>query len=136
MAVVSSCHQKFSLITCFVLAVIGLIANPSTAAAQGGPPKLAINIHLHPYLHRVKDDTDLTFTINARLPRRFSYSSFVDIRGVIGDGGASFERSEQNLRWSLPEDLPAAMLWRNPFVLRASPRESTVPAVSDVGKPR
>jgi hypothetical protein len=30
----------------------------------------------------------------------------------------------------------SAMLWRTPFVSRASPRAFTVPALSDVGEPR
>lgn len=91
---------------CCSLFVFGLIAMPLLAADKLPAKKIAIDVSLYPYLDRVRDDTDLTVTINAPLPGRFSYFSFVNIRGVAGDGRVAFNRSEQNLRWALSENSP------------------------------
>lgn len=91
---------------CFQILVFALLPLPCLAADGSGPPALTIDANLYPYLDRVDNDTDMTFVINARLPARFSYFSYMNFRGIVSDPDASFSRSEQNLRWSLSEDLP------------------------------
>ena len=88
------------------LIIFGLVAISSGAAEKAEPPRLAIDVNLYPYLDRVGDDTDLTVTINAPLPGRFSYFSYLNFSGVIDKRAAEFDRSEQNLRWSLSDNLP------------------------------
>jgi hypothetical protein len=79
----------------------------STASAQNsGPPKLTIDFSLYPYQRTVKNDVDFTTTINANLPGRFSYFSYVNFKGVVSDGSPVFDRSEQNLRFALSDSLP------------------------------
>ena len=78
----------------------------SVAAEKGTPPGLATDLNWYPYLSPVEDDTDVTLVINARLPARFSYFSFSNFADVSHSGSASFLRSEQNLRWSVSENLP------------------------------
>jgi hypothetical protein len=85
--------------------LIALLAAPSVVCADE-PPRFSVDTSLYPYLDRVETDTDLTFTINARLPARFSYFGFINNRGVVSDGDASFVRSEQNLRWRISDGLP------------------------------
>jgi hypothetical protein len=84
---------------------IALLAIPSVVCADQ-PPRLSVDTSLYPYLDRVETDSDLTLTINAPLPARFSYFGFINNRGVVSDGHASFIRSEQNLRWRISDDLP------------------------------
>jgi hypothetical protein len=86
-----------------MLAALSVV--PAVAGADG-PPRLTIDTSLYPYLDRVETDNDLTFTINARLPARFSYFGYMNNRGVVSDGNAEFTRSEQNLRWRISDDLP------------------------------
>lgn len=43
--------------------------------------------------------------INAKLPARFSYFSYMNF-GVFGDSGSEFDRSEQNIRWAVSDKLP------------------------------
>lgn len=93
-------------VRCFPLLVVGLLSLPAFATDKPAPPKLAIDVILYPYQHKVDDDTDLSLTINAPLPARFSYFSFLNLRGVIGDGGITLNRTEQNLRWALAENFP------------------------------
>jgi len=60
----------------------------------------------YPYLDRVKDDVDLTLTLNARFSKRATYFSYQNFRGVLSSGDARFDRSEQNFRWAVSEKLP------------------------------
>lgn len=76
------------------------------AADQGTPPKLAVDLNWYPYLSPVENDADISIVINAPLPRRFSYFSFMNFSSLSHSGTASFDRSEQNLRWSISENLP------------------------------
>lgn len=84
---------------------IGLLA-VSAQAENNGPPRLRIDASLYPYQNRVKNDVDFTTTINATLPKRFSYFSYINIKGVVRDGSTDFARSEQNLRYSISDKLP------------------------------
>ena len=92
--------RSFGLIV--VLAAIGV----ASANAADGPPQLTVNTNLYPYLDPVENDTDLTLVINARLPARFSYFSFLNFQGLMSEGDFEFGRSEQNLRWALSDKLP------------------------------
>jgi hypothetical protein len=87
------------------LIIVAFIAIP-LLAAEPAPAKLAADLSLYPYLDRVDDDVDATLTVNARLPGRFSYFSYMNFRGIFGDGDAVFDRSEQNLRYALYDELP------------------------------
>ena len=98
------CISKFFLYC--LLFFFGLVAIPALAADKPPARKLALDLSLYPYLDRVKNDTDLTVLVNAKLPARFSYFGFMNLRGVITDGDVVFNRSEQNLRWGLSENLP------------------------------
>lgn len=88
------------------LATIVLLVLVPVCGHADGPPRIAFDVSLYPYLDRVDNDTDLTLTTNARLPGRFSYFSFINFNGVASSGEASFLRSEQTLRWSLSDSLP------------------------------
>jgi len=99
---IPDCIQLFRYLT---LIIFALVAIPSFAAEKV-PPRLWGDISLYPYLDRVDDATDVTVTISAPLPGRFSYFSYQNFRGVFADGSATFDRSEQNIRWALSEDLP------------------------------
>jgi hypothetical protein len=81
------------------------VAMPSFAQGET-PAKVWGELSLYPYLDRVKDDVDVTLTVNARLSNRLSYFSYQNFRGVVSTGDARFDRSEQNLRWAVSEDLP------------------------------
>lgn len=82
------------------------ISSPLFAAEGQGTPRLAVDVSLYPYMNRVKNDTDLSATINAPLAGRFSYFSFINYRGVLSSGDVRFDRTEQNLRWNIAENLP------------------------------
>ena len=88
------------------LVICCFVAAPATAEKEVESSKLAIDVNLYPYLDRVSSDTDLTVNINASLPGRFSYFSYMNFRGVTHSGSVAFNRSEQNLRWSLSDKLP------------------------------
>jgi hypothetical protein len=88
------------------LVLVLLVLGTAAGATADGPPRLRVDTSLYPYLDRVENDTDLTVTINARLPARFSYFSYMNFRGVLSSGDANFSRSEQSLRWALSEKLP------------------------------
>ena len=85
--------------------VILLLLIPSLASAEGRP-RLSIDTNLYPYQSQIDNDADLTFVMNAHLPARFSYFSYVNFRGLISDSSFNFTRSEQTLRWSLADELP------------------------------
>ena len=87
------------------LACIGLVL-AAPALGQGGPPAFSISAALYPYQHSVPRDTDFTLTINARLPGRFSYFSYSNVKGVVTEGSTSFSRSEQNLRFAIADTYP------------------------------
>lgn len=91
------------------------IAATATAAAEG-PPRLRVDTSLYPYLDRVGNDTDLSIAINARLPARISYFSYINVRGAAASGSFKFSRSEQNLRWALSETLPIDIGYQAVFV--------------------
>jgi hypothetical protein len=93
-----------------------LVLAVATAASADGLPRLRIDTSLYPYLDRVKNDTDLSVAINARLPARFSYFSYINVRGVLSSEDADFVRSEQNLRWALSESLPVDLAYQAIFV--------------------
>jgi hypothetical protein len=83
-----------------------LVAIGAAPAYADGPPRFTIDTSLYPYLDPVENDTDLTIAINARLPARISYFSYMNFGGVVSDGDVNFYRSEQNLRWALSDKLP------------------------------
>jgi hypothetical protein len=83
-----------------------LLLGYAAQAQDGGPPKLTISANLYPYLSSVEDDVDATIQTLADLPGGFSYFSYVNMKGVVTDGSAVFDRSEQNLRYSISEKLP------------------------------
>jgi hypothetical protein len=86
---------------------LALIILPQWANAQdSGPPRFTIDASLYPYLDRVSHDTDVSIAINARLSDRWSYFSYQNFNDVMGSGEAFFNRSEQNLRWTVSDDLP------------------------------
>lgn len=87
------------------LSGVGL-ASSSLAADAPDPPKLAVEVSLYPYMDPVKTDTDLSATVTAALSGRFSYFSFFNYRGVLSPGGVTFDRTEQNLRFSLSDRVP------------------------------
>jgi len=78
----------------------------SAHAQDGGPPKLMIDFNLYPYQHTIPNDVDFTTMIRARLPGRFSYFSYVNMKGVVTSGSAVFDRSEQNLRYAFSDKVP------------------------------
>lgn len=86
--------------------VTALLLIFSSAVLADGPPRLAVDTNLYPYLDRIKSDTDLTVIINARFPAKFSYFGYMNYRGAVSDGQFDFVRSEQNLRWTISEELP------------------------------
>lgn len=89
------------------LVVIAALLFACLAQAQeGGPPKLTIDTSLYPYLSQVDNDVDATITTRAILPGRFSYFSYVNMKGVVTGGSARFDRSEQNLRYAVSDKLP------------------------------
>lgn len=88
----------------------------STAAFAEGPPPLRINTSLYPILNRVDNDADLTFTINAILPHRFTYFSFVNFSGVLSDEDSEFVRSKNDLKWSPHESWPVYLNFQAVFV--------------------
>ena len=93
--------------TCGLITLLRVgMSSPLLAAEGQRPPRLAINVNLYPYLNRIKNDTDLTATINAARPGRFSYFSFTNYRGVFSSGDVRFDRTEQNLRWNISENVP------------------------------
>jgi hypothetical protein len=85
--------------------IILILLAPGLASAQGRP-RLSIDTILYPYQSKVENDTDLTFVINARLPAKFSYFSYLNFRGATTGDSFDFSRSEQNLRWSIADALP------------------------------
>lgn len=93
---------RLKLLTLFC----ALLAAPIAFAQGDGPPRLFADFSLYPYQRSVKDDVDFTTTINARLPGRFSYFGYMNFKGVVTGGSAVFDRSEQNLRYSLSDRLP------------------------------
>lgn len=90
----------------FTLLCSGIVASVSFAAEKPPPANLAVDVNLYPYMNRVDNDTDLTVTISAPLPGRFSYFSYLNFRGVFEGPESGFFRSEQNLRWNIVEDSP------------------------------
>ena len=87
------------------MVLIALLAFPTVAGADD-PPKFSLDTSLYPYLDRIKTDTDLTLTANARFPARFPYFSYMNFGGVVSDGDVGFARSEQNVRWGISAKLP------------------------------
>ena len=84
----------------------GLLFGCVAQAQDSEPPWLTINANLYPYLSSVDDDVDATVQTLANLPGRFSYFSYVNMKGVVTGGSARFDRSEQNLRYSISDKLP------------------------------
>lgn len=84
-------------------------------ASADGPPKLQIDASLYPYLRSVKNDVDFTTTINATLPHRFSYFGYMNFKGVVTGGSAVFDRSEQNLRYTMSDRLPVDLSLQGVF---------------------
>jgi len=81
---------------------------PGKSLAQVAPEteRLTVDLNFYPYLEDVKDDSDLTFLIGARLPYRFSYFSFINFRGLFRESELQFIVTEQNLRWKVAERFP------------------------------
>ena len=87
--------------------LFSLVLVATVAQAQGsGPPRATIDFSLYPYQHTLDNDVDFTTMINARLPGRFSYFSYVNMKGTFTSDSFVFDRSEQNLRYSLSDQLP------------------------------
>jgi hypothetical protein len=84
----------------FAIAAMPLLAQEQSPATVWG------QLSTYPYLDRVDDDVDVTLTANVRLPKRFSYFSYQNFRGVFSTGDAGFARSEQNLRWAITDSSP------------------------------
>ena len=93
------------MIRSFVV-IAALLVGCGAQAQDGGSPKLFIDTSLYPYLSSVDNDVDATVTARAILPGRFSYFGYVNMKGVVTGGSAVFDRSEQNLRYSITEKLP------------------------------
>jgi len=89
-----------------IIALAVLLLGCAAQAQESGPPKLTISANLYPYLSSVDDDVDATIQTLAILPGRFSYFSYVNMKGVVTGGSARFDRSEQNLRYSFTDKLP------------------------------
>jgi hypothetical protein len=62
--------------------------------------------NLYPWLSDVNNDSDFTVSTFIPLPSRFSYFSFINIRGVLHSGSPSFIITEQNIRWNVSEKYP------------------------------
>jgi len=95
-------HRPARRFPAIALLLLGCTAH----AHEGGPPKLFIDSSLYPYLRSVDTDVDATVTARAILPGRFSYFGYVNMKGVVTRGSAVFDRSEQNLRYSITDKLP------------------------------
>jgi len=93
---------RFARVAIFVILLLAMQAH----AQNDGPPRLRIDFSLYPYQRTVASDVDFTTTINAVLPGRFSYFSYVNVQGAVTDGSAVLARSEQNLRYAVTETLP------------------------------
>ena len=93
------------MIRILILFAAGLVACP-VHAQEGGPPDLTIDFSLYPYQHTIPDDVDFTTMIRAQLPGRFSYFSYINMKGVATSGSAVFDRSEQNLRYAFSDKVP------------------------------
>ena len=105
-------HLRFWQFVPIVLLLLGCTAQ----AQSSGPPWLTISANLYPYLSSVDDDVDATIQTLADLPGRFSYFSYVNMKGVVTDGSAVFDRSEQNLRYSITDKLPLDLNLQGVFV--------------------
>ncbi len=99
------------LTTLRLLYVLLTLAIAPVASADG-PPRLRIDSSVFPYLDSVQNDTDFSVAINARLPARFSYFSYINVRGVVSSEDENFVRSEQNLRWALSDALPVDLAYQ------------------------
>jgi hypothetical protein len=87
------------------LLLILLFLAPGLASAQGRP-LLSIDTNVYPYKSKVENDADLSFIINARLPARFSYFSYLNFSGATNSDSFGLTRSEQTIRWSVADELP------------------------------
>ena len=101
---------RFTILICATLAAF------SASAQDGGGPKATIDFSLYPYQRTIKDDVDFSITMNATLPRRFSYFGYVNMTGVSTSGSASFARSEQNFRYAMSDKLPVDLNFQGVFV--------------------
>ena len=90
----------------FTILLTILLTVSFARAQEGGPPRATIDFSLYPYQHTVDNDVDFTTMINARLPGRFSYFSYVNMKGAFTGESFVFDRSEQNLRYSVSDKLP------------------------------
>jgi hypothetical protein len=90
-----------------ILAAFAVVLIAMSARAENErAPWLRVDASLYPYQHTLDGDVDFTTTINARVSKRFSYFSFINFKGVVTSGSAVFDRSEQNLRYSMSDRLP------------------------------
>jgi hypothetical protein len=103
--VILSLHRL--AILCGIIALSGLtMGSPVLGADAPETSKLAFEVSLYPYMNPVKTDTDLSATVTAPLPGRFSYFSFFNVRHVLSAGDVAFDRTEQNLRFSISDTVP------------------------------
>lgn len=86
--------------------VMALLTTIAVQAQDSGPPRAMIDFSLYPYQSALDNDVDFTTMINARLPGRFSYFSYVNMKGALTSESFVFDRSEQNLRYSVSDKLP------------------------------
>jgi hypothetical protein len=86
--------------------VTALFATFVVQAQEGGPPRATIDFSLYPYQSKLDNDVDFATMINARLPGRFSYFGYVNMKGALTSESFVFDRSEQNLRYSVSDNLP------------------------------
>jgi hypothetical protein len=78
----------------------------SVQSQENGRPQATIDFSLYPYQHTLDNDVDFTTMINARLPGWFAYFSYVNMNGATTGESFAFDRSEQNLRYSVSDQLP------------------------------
>jgi len=84
---------------------VALIATGAFAQDKA-PPSWFVDFSLYPYQRSVENDVDFTTTIRGNLPGRFSYFGYLNFKGVATSGSAVFDRSEQNLRYSISDKIP------------------------------
>ena len=88
------------------VALASLLFGFAAQAQESRPPRFFLDTNLYPYLSSVDNDVDATMQARAVLPRGFSYFGYANFKGVVTDGSAVFDRSEQNLRYTFTDKLP------------------------------
>lgn len=91
-----------------VILLMSLCSCLMTVEAQesGDAKNVSIDFNFYPYLSDLKNDTDVTISINAQLPGRFSYFSFNSFGDVISADSKNFRFAEHSFRWQPSAELP------------------------------